>query len=108
MDKYNNYNILAYILGCTSLLGLIQYQNIPSVWWLMIGLIGGLVLLYSNIKYRNIKYLLIDVINLIILSISVQIMPINIGIYLNVLVLVLVLILLFIKAKILEKVASTK
>ena len=103
IDKYNNYNILAYILGCTSFIGLIQYQNIPATMWLIFALMGGLALLYSNIKYRNIKYLKIDVVNIIILFTVIQILPRNIGIFLNVLILILVLILLFIKTKIVEK-----
>jgi phosphatidylserine synthase len=108
MDKYNNYNILAYILGATSFLGIIRYPEIPVTWWLVIGLIGGLILLYSNIKYRNTKYLTLDVVNIIIIFIVIQVLPQHIGIYLNILVAVLVLALLFIKAKILEKVTSTQ
>lgn len=107
IDKYNNYNILAYILGCTSFIGRIQYQDIPATWWLLFALIGGLILLYSNIKYRNTTYLTIDVINIIILAIFIQVLPTNIGIFLNFLVLVFVLILLYIKIKIVKKMNVT-
>jgi cell division protein FtsW (lipid II flippase) len=71
-----SYNLSAYILGCTSLIGSVQYPKVPLLWWIIIGLASGLLFVYSNSKEQEKKltFLSIDVANLIILAILVQVL----------------------------------
>ena len=106
MDKYNNYNILGYILVCTAYIGT-KSQEIPFIFWLITGIVGSLVLIYSDVHYRNKNYLRLDGINLLILFLVVQALPKNVGLLLNVLVLIVLLILLKVKSKVLKKYSKT-
>ena len=97
-----SYNLSAYILGCTSLIGSVQYPKVPLLWWIIIGLASGLLVVYSNSKEQEKKltFLSIDVANLIILAILVQVLPPYLGLLLNVIVLLALFLLLFVKSKI--------
>lgn len=101
------YNLWAYILGCTALIGAVQYPTIPLFWWLIIGFGSGMLFVYSNSKVQEKKltFLGIDILNLVLLTILVQTLPSHWGLYLNLVVLLVLFLLLYIKSKIYEKYA---
>lgn len=107
MDKYYNLNALAYIFGVSTLIGTVQYSQVPYLIWFSIGSTGGLLLLISNLKYRNIKYLLFDIFNIFIISMVVYMLPSFLGFYLNIIVALLTVFLFVLKSVSLNKLKIT-
>ncbi|CZR06998.1 hypothetical protein [Trichococcus ilyis] len=97
----NKYNLFAYILACTSLIGAVQYPSVPLIWWFVIGLGSALLFIHSSkATEKKLVSLGIDVFNLVVLAILVNTLPSHIGLLLNAIVLLIVILLLFAKSKI--------
>ena len=97
----NKSNLFAYVFACTSLIGAVQYPNVPLFWWFVIGLGSALLFVYSRkATEKKLVSLSIDVFNLVVLAILVNILPSHIGLLLNAIVLLVLFLLLFAKSKI--------
>jgi len=96
----NKYNLFAYVLACTSLIGAVQYPSVPLIWWFVIGLGSALLFVYSSeAPEKKLVFLGIDVFNLVVLAILVNTLPSHIGLLLNAIVLLVLVLLLFAKSK---------
>ncbi|AZP03785.1 hypothetical protein [Jeotgalibaca ciconiae] len=99
----NNFNLVAYFLGCSSLFGAMQNPETSSIWWLLIGLCSMILFIFSNEK---LPFLGVDIVNLVVLALLIQLLPNYLGFYLNVIVIVALFFLLFIKNKLYKKYAT--
>lgn len=94
------HNLFAYVLACTSLIGVVQYPSVPLIWWFVIGLGSALLFVYSGkASEKKLVSLGIDAVNLVVLAILVNTLPSHIGLLLNVIVLLALIVLLFAKSK---------
>lgn len=98
-------NLCAYILSSVCLIGMVQYPEVPKSWWLTIGLCSGLLFVSSNCmaSAQPWTFLGVDALNLIVLSLLVQVLPPSLGLALNVVVLLAIFLLLYIKNTFYEK-----
>ena len=84
-------------MGASSLLGIIQYSDLPLAVWILIGVVGVSAMVISNSKYRDQKHLLVDSINFLVIPLVIYLLPNDWGFYLNVIVTILVILLLTVK-----------
>ena len=98
-------NLCAYILGSACLIGIARYPEVPTNWWLTIGICSGLLFISSNCMEfsQHWTFLGIDVLNLIVLALLIQILPPSLGLALNVVVLLAIFLLLYVKSTFHEK-----
>lgn len=96
----NKYNLFAYILACTSLIGAVQYPSVPLIWWFVIGLGSALLFIHSSkAPEKKLVSLGIDALNVVVLAILINTLPAHIGLVLNVIVLLVLFLLLFAKSE---------
>ena len=98
-------NLCAYILGSVCLIGMVRYPEVPTNWWLTIGICSGSLFISSNCmeSVPHWTFLGIDALNLIVLALLIQILPPSLGLVLNVVVLLAIFLLLYIKSTFYEK-----
>ena len=53
MDRYYTINVLGYVMGASSLLGIIQYSDLSLIVWILIGVVGVGAMVVSNSKYSD-------------------------------------------------------
>lgn len=97
MDRYYTINVLGYVMGASSLLGIIQYSDLPLIVWILIGVVGVGAMVVSNSKYRDQKHLLVDSINFLVIALVIYLLPNSWGFYLNVITAILVIVLFAVK-----------